>query len=283
MSAPTDLTAQEPKKPELDPTKSLRLVKSTLQMASALKHSPEKAFQQAIITGLKMASADPFKDPLVNPLKLAAALKQFGLSALSWAPEVLMATIDKEVNSWTPTQVSDAIESYHKTGMLKTEIPQLIREKIYAIRVIATSDSAQTEWHVFEKVGGAFNDRTAKFGVVEPLSIGECAKTIAIIEDIRPDEYTNEVKAYIAACAHTAGLLTATPVKWIAMCETFLQQFNHDATGEALDPILKTSIAEKVTELRSSTQPLQEVEDNVVSIQAAKLLEIEYMVDDVLH
>ena len=280
MSLKPELPNKDEHQKELDPKKGLRLVRSTLQVGEALKHSPEKAFQQAIISGLKMASENPFKDPLVNPLHLAAALKKMGIAVLGWAPEVLMTTIDRETNGWTDAQVSEAIEHYHSTGTLKTEVPQLVREKIYAIRVVATSDSAQSEWHTFEKVGGAFNDRTAKFGVVEPLSAGECAKTIAIIEDIRPDSYSNEIKIYIAACAHTAGLLTVSPVKWLAMSESYLQQMNKDATGEEISIATKSSIIRRVEELRTSQ--MQEVEDDVIHIQAAKLIEIDMMADEVL-
>lgn len=256
--------------------KDLHLLKSTLQAGQSFAHkNPEKAVQQMVMAGLKMASHSVFYNPLASPLKLADALKTLGIAALSWAPEVLMATIDQKFGGWTQDQAAEAIEHFHLTSTLKTEVPQLVREKIYAIRVIATSNSAQTEWHIFEKVGGAFNDRVAQFGVVESLTASECAKTVAIIEDIRPDTYENEIKAYIGAACHTDGLYTVSPVKWLALAETYLQQMNFEATGDHVDPDMVKTIADTLSHLRATKTQLRELEDSLVEVQASKLLAIE--------
>jgi hypothetical protein len=272
----------EPKKKDegtgVDAAKGLRLAKSTLSIGESLQaRNPEKALHQVMMAGLKMASAHPFADSLVSPITLALEIKKLGIAVLGWTPETLMATIDQNFNHWTSAQVHDALEYFHKSGVLKTDVPQLVREKIYAIRVIATSNSAQTEWQTFEKVGGAFNDRLAKFGAVEALTPGECARTVAIIENIRPDTYENEVKVYIAACCHAYGLLTVSPVKWLAFADPYLQKLNQESTGEQLDPGVVIQVTNKMAALKDT---VHEVEEDVISIQAAKLLAIDYMAEE---
>lgn len=265
--------------------RALGLAKDTAQVSrSLLAKNPEKAVGQFIVAGLKMANeANPFADPTTNALKLVDPLKSLGLGVLGWSPETLMAAIDKKYNGWTEEKVHEALEHFHKTGSLMTDVPQLVREKIYAIRVIATSNSAQTEWHVFEKIGGAFNDRVVQFGTVEPLTAAECARTVAIIENIRPDTYENGVKIYIGAACHEDGLYTAQPVKWLAMAEPYLQQMNFESTGELPDPVVKQSITSALATYRIHKATIREVPEELIPVQASKLLAIEEYADEVVR
>jgi hypothetical protein len=258
------------------------LVKGVEQVGSNLKGGqPVKALHQAIITGIKLADENVFYNELSSALQVAAALKALSTDALSWTPEVLCAEIDKKFRGWSSERVASAIAHFHKTGTLLTDVPQLVREKIYAIRIVATSNSAQTEWHIFEKVGGAFNDRVAKFGEIEPLSAAEAAKTVAIIEDIRPDVYDNEVKIYIAGCCHQDGLYTIEAIKWLRMSEPYLRQMNRDSTGDPFDPSIGAAIGKKLNELRSLETIPDFDESDVVSVQAGKLLAIELIASKV--
>jgi hypothetical protein len=261
----------------------LRLLKTTLQVGHSLSsHNPEKAVQQLVVAGLKMASDNLFYQETANPLKLVEELKKLGIGALAWAPETLMAAIDRKYGGWSEDQVAEALEHFQKTGVIKTQVPQLVREKLYAIRVVCTSNSAQTEWHIFEKVGGAFNDRIAHFGTLEPLSAAECARTVAIIENLRPDTYEDEIKCYIGASCHMDGLYTADPVKWIRMAETYLQQMNFETTGEHIDLALRTQIESRLADYVASKTTIREVPEDLVSVQATKLLGIKEYAEEIL-
>lgn len=268
----------------LEQTKhQLQLLRRSTQIGGSLvSKNPERAVSQLIVAGLKMAGEDVFYNPLVNPLRLVDGLKSIGIGVLGWSPETLMASIDRKFGHWTESQVAEALDYFHKTGNLKTDVPQLVREKIYAIRVVATSNSAQTEWHIFEKIGGVFNDRIAQFGTVEPLTAAECARTVAIIEEVRPDSYENEIKIYIGAACHMSGLYTVAPVKWLAMAEPYLQQMNYEATADRIEVGLKDEIAVKLAQYRNAKMTLREVPDDVVSVQASKLLAIEEYAEEVL-
>jgi hypothetical protein len=275
------------KKPDhnpLDKTKrELQTVKSVVSVGQSFKNkNPEKAVQQMLMAGIKMAGS-PFSDPLIKPLALVRELKKIGIGALTWEPETLMNVIDTRYHGWTPERVVKASEHFHKTGTLDTDVPKLVREKIFALRVVGTSNSAQNEWDIFEKVGGAFNDRVAQFGVTEPLSPSECAATVAVIESVRPEEYANEVKIYIAASCHEEGLCTVTPVKWISMAEPHLQEMNESAMGEPVDPALKNSIKLAYNNLIQRAETLREVPDTVELVQATKLIAIEYAAREILN
>ena len=270
-------------RPQEQQKNKLQFARATLGAGRSLAvGSPEKAVAQLVVSGLKMASENVFYNPLANPMDLASALKQYGTSVLAWAPETLMNAIDRQFSGWSEVELAEALDHFHKTGNLKTKVPQLVREKVYAIRVIATSNTVQNEWHVFEKIGGVFNDRIAQFGTIEPMNAAECAKTVAIIESVRPDTYENEIKAYIAAACHEYGLYTAAPVKWIAMVETNLQQMNYEATQDHLDVALRDQIGAKYLQYKAHKDTIGEVDEDMVSVQAAKLLAIDIYAEEAL-
>lgn len=277
-SSPTIQAKREP----TDLKKKLKLVRAGEDIAKSLAEGDlEKAFHKTILSGIKLAAGEnPFKDPTVNPLKLAAALKTFGIEVLGWTPETLFAAIDKRYNGWSDDRAKHALDKFHDTGIIDSDVPYLVRQKIYAIRIIATSDTAQNEWHIFEKVGSAFNDRTAKFGVIERLSAGECARTIAIIENIRPDEYSKEVQIYIAASAHEDGFLTVAPSKYLRMVEPILKEINAGEMGASYNPGIVAKISEKLKILQSESGKIQEVADDLITIQALKLMAIDHMGDE---
>lgn len=241
----------------------------------------DRAFNRAIVSGIKLADQTankPFTNPLVSPLVLAQELKKLGLDALAWKPETLFAAIDRRFNGWTDDAAGEAMASFQETGILKTAVPMSVRQKVYAIRTIATSDTVHTQWHIFEKVGSAFNDRIAQFGVVERLSAGECARTVAIIENIRPDEYAKEIKIYIAASAHEDGILSLQPSKWLSMADLYLRQMNKDSTGSDVLPEIVGKISDRVKEMRRTPTRIYPAEDAVI-IQALKILAIDAMGD----
>lgn len=235
----------------------------------------EKAFAKTLASGMKLASENLFKDPTADPLALAAALRSLGLEALVWQPETLFAAIDRTFNFWTNDQVQDALDKFHDTGLIHSDVPSLVRQKIYAIRVVATSDTAHNEWHIFEKVGCVFNNRVAQFGVVERLSPLECARTVSIIEHIRPDGdgYSREIKTYIAASCHEEGLLTIKPSKYLSMANQQLTTMNYAAVGTHMKTEVEIEIRKKIELLRVTGDKMPD--DDIITIQALKLLAVD--------
>jgi hypothetical protein len=255
----------------------VRLVKATSQLVHDMRGgSPQLAISRALVNGMKLAASDSlFYNSTVSPLVLAQELKKMGIHTLAWEPEILMAEIDRVNLGWTPERIQQAITYFHRTGTLDTEVPALVRNKIYALRLIATSDTAHSEWNVFEKVGGAFNDRVPQFGMIEPMTAAECARTVLFIENIRPDSYTDEVKIYIAACCHNDGLYTVAPIPALKMAEPFLKNMIREETGDEADFSLEQKISEKYRQMSAARSSLQSVDgDDIISAQALRLLAV---------
>lgn len=231
-----------------------------------------------VLRGIKMANAN--MDPFTSPMKVLEMLKEAGPQVLVWKPETLCAYLDQKYNGWDPETAAAALEYFHTYGMLDTDVPPLVRQKLYALRIIMTSDSAHREWHVFEKIGCAFNDRLASFSVVEPMNPAECAKTIAIIDAVRPDEFGYEVKTYIAAACHTDGLYTLKPSKYLSMSDELLSMMNREETGRQTNDKIVSDISSKIEDIKKN--PDQSVED-FVSVQALKLLAIDTSAKEVLE
>jgi len=279
---PPQLPKPAPTQDELDrKRKGLRLLRTGEAVASELHQGKlDQALTKALVGGIKMASdLGLFKDPASSPIKLYHAIQSLGIQVLTWKPETLMAAIDKKFHGWSNDKAAEAIAKFHETGALVTDVPSITRQKLYAIRVVVTSDLPHSEWNVFEKVGSAFNNRHAKFDIVERLSTAECARTIAIIESIRPDRYTNEIKVYLAAAAHEDGFYTLAPSKYLNMADAHLKQMNYEATGAQQNPALVTSITAQKLALAKGAAG---VDDDLVSVQAAKLLAVDSYADEAI-
>lgn len=260
---------------------ALRLAKAVQGTSGAIaKGNVEEAVARAIYSSVKMAAADTdvFYQPHTEPLILVESLRRlFGTACLEWLPETLVTAIDFKSGKIDVDQRQRRLADFHLTGELSTDVPSLIRQKIYAIRVVATSDQAHLIWDVFEKVGAVFNDRLADFGNVQRMSTGECARTIAIMDSIRPDEFGPQVKAYVGAVAHEDGFLTLTPSKWLKTFDADLQRFNIAAKTPSLDDAGQAKLVERLKSAAASDT--QDPED-LFDIQARKLLAVDAMADE---
>ena len=221
-----------------------------------------------VLKSIKMAGTDVL-DSLVSPLVLVEVLKEAGVQALAWKPETLCSYLDRKYTGWSDSKIAEALDHFHTTGEIQTSVPALVRHKLYAIRIIMTSDTAHHEWHIFEKVGGAFNDRLADFSTTEPMSPIECACTVALIDKIRPDKFSNEIAAYVAASCHLDGIYTLEPCKWLNFAEGHLRSMNESSAKRAFSDSIAKEIAGKLESVQKSDYVLKE---DFTDIQALKLL-----------
>lgn len=87
-----------------------------------------------------------------------------------------------------------------------------------ALQTVLNTNFAHELWHVFEKVGHAFNTNHVDFTTLQPLQLDEIALTFTILNQIRPQaEYDQEVCAYIAAAAKSSGIVYLPP-EWFPKC-----------------------------------------------------------------
>jgi hypothetical protein len=233
---------------------------------------------KTVLQGIKMSGMD-IHDPFINPTKLVEVLKMAGPSSLAWKPETLYSYLDKNYSGWSSEKIANALEHFHATGELQTDIPTLVRQKLHSIRIVLTSDTAHREWHIFEKVGCVFSNRLADFRTIEPLSPLECAVTVALIDSMRPDRFSDEVAAYVAASCHMTGIYTIAPCKWLNFAESYLQKMNEASTGRPYS----SSIGEQISSRLSVVQKADYIlEETFSDIQALKLLALNVAGDSAL-
>ena len=221
-----------------------------------------------ILRGVKMAGQSIY-DPLVSNNELYEYLLDLGPGALALKPESLFAEIDRKYGGADSDTIVANLEHFHNTGEIKTQVPEINRQRLYAFRILVTSDTAYHEWHIFEKIGCVLNGRLAHFGVVEPLSPLECAVTVSVMDGVRPDTFSEEIKSYVAACCHQGGLYTLKPCKWLAFADEQLQMMNKEEAGRNLSPEIVSNIETKLYIIsKGEHKPEEEFSD----IQALRLL-----------
>jgi hypothetical protein len=106
-------------------------------------------------------------------------------------------------HDWEPETIWAMLSS--EEGIEATDA---IKNMIMALQLITKTNQPFENWHIFEKVGQAFNLNSVSFGEVQPLELSEAALTIKILNAIRPKQkFEAEVHSYVAACARHAGVI----------------------------------------------------------------------------
>jgi hypothetical protein len=148
---------------------------------------------------------------------------------------------------WEPETIWTTLSQDH--GIEATE---QIRNVVLSLQVILSTQQPFENWHVFEKIGQAFNMNSVDFGTLEPLELTEAALTIKILNAIRPNqEYDMEVHGYIAACARLAGVLVL-PSKYFSGASNALLRALDKGEHEIVDYTIKglSPAAQKVHDLK---------------------------------
>jgi len=208
--------ASDSKEPALEGggVNTLRNVKSVLKSLS----DPQKALGKALVSGLTMQSLRD-KEASLSVLKIYSILNDaYDKEWWHWEPETLWQTLTMEHSI---TSDDD------------------LKNLVMALQLCVTTNQPFESWHIFEKVGHAFNFNTVDFQTVQPLEPQEAALAIKILRTIRPKEpFAPEVSAYLAATAKNAGLVYLSPEQFTEEAQAFL-----DGMGNAID--LKDAVINK--------------------------------------
>ncbi len=131
-----------------------------------------------------------------HPIVLDLALiKAFELQWLHWEPETL----------WT---------SIH--SMFQSNVSEHNRAKIQAIQTLQVTKAPWNLWQVFEKVVQALNNNIPKFDVVQAPSIEQLYAAVDMMDTIRRESFSQEVKSYMAAAVlHDEVLYVPPPLDFI--------------------------------------------------------------------
>lgn len=203
--------------------------------------SPEAIAQAAIAYGATKLAQKELK-PDIPALELFNFLmKEYKSEWIDWLPETIRKTI---------------------LGGVENE---LIENKIQALATCLSTDTPWQEWHIFENVGKAFNHQVPVFGILQPLTVGECWTTMHIMEELREEDWSNEVLIYMATSAYTNNFVYLPEESYIGKAQEFLDGFG-------LDLDLKVKTQEAWDKIKDREDLLdREYNDSPVQVQLAKL------------
>jgi hypothetical protein len=197
------LADDTPGRPKSDLSK-LRTLKSVIKSIE----DPHKAIGKALVSGVTLKSLFE-KEGRVKVLGIYGTLNErYGREWWQWEPETVWQTLQKE-------QGIDPSED--------------LKNLISALQLTVTTNQPFENWHVFEKVGQAFNMNPVNFGILQPLEADEVALTLKLLRMIRPkQEFDSEICGYLAAVAKNAGLVWLPKEVFTAGCQSFLEQMGND-------------------------------------------------------
>lgn len=167
----------------------------------------------------QVTKSNLFSHPEAHPYVLDLALiKTFGLEWFTWEQETLFEEIKQTFN---------------------TSIADINRVKIMATMTLHVVDSAWEQWEVFENTIHALNGDIAHPGYVQPCDVPFLMAGVDIINDIRKEDFSDEVGRYVAACFLHDEISYAPPP--LDFAQPFLSQPRYACQhcgnhGDALPP-----------------------------------------------
>lgn len=186
----------------------------------------------------------------ISPIGIYDLLnRQYGSDWQDWEPETIWQTLYQE-QAVTPTE----------------EVKNLIQ----AIQLVCKTNFAFEDFHVFEKVGHAFNLNPVMFDTIQPLEPDEIALEMVILKAIRPQvDFEDEINGYIAACAKSAGMVYLPESIFGVEPQIFLDQLGNDLE-------LKAEVISHLDKIEGAAVD----EDSPLDIQLSRIQEIrEYITD----
>ena len=132
-----------------------------------------------------------FENDDLNPLVMYHMLNNmWGEEWLEWEPETIIQTAEMD-------------------GF---KISSINLGKIFALRVVIKTDRFFTEPRIFEKVVRSFSNKVVDWGTVQRNRVHEIAAAIALIDRyVRDGSFSDDIAAYVAACALSDGYVLLPP------------------------------------------------------------------------
>lgn len=128
----------------------------------------------------QVSKSNLFSHPEAHPYVLDLALiKTFGLDWFGWDPETVFEEIKQTFN---------------------TSIADVNRVKIMATMTMHLVDTAWDQWEIFEHTIQALNGVISKPGYMHPCDISSLMAGVDIMNEIRKEDFADEVGRYTAAC-----------------------------------------------------------------------------------
>lgn len=154
-------------------------------------------------------------NPDAHPVALTLFLAdKYGKGWINWEPEALWTTLAK-----------DLVEPSRHT-----------RAKLQAVRTLLSNDSFYDRWEVFAPCCQALNNNLPDFELCRPASVPQLFHVVWVAEQLRgKQEYSDEVRSWVAACALTEGIVFLPPPLDFAQKEAEMPEYRCKKCGN-VDP-----------------------------------------------
>ena len=119
-----------------------------------------------------------------------ALLRVFGVAWHGWEAETIWSEIHRA---------------------FKTQISEIARAKIMAVKTCRVSSGPWESWQVFEKVIQVFNNNQPRWDLMQAPGIEQLYAGIDIMDTLEKRPFSDEVKLYIAAACHNEDVLFLPP------------------------------------------------------------------------
>jgi len=188
-------------KPDLTALRTMRSIVKSLA-------DPQKAIGKALVSSATMKTVFD-KEASLSVLGIYGILNDaYERAWWEWEPETL----------WQTLKLEHGIETTDE-----------LKNLIMALQLTVKTNQPFENWHVFEKVGHAFNFNPVNFSLLQPLEPHEAALALALLRKIRGDTpYESEICGYLAASAKNAGLVYLDPEIFTANCQAFLDKMGNN-------------------------------------------------------
>lgn len=203
----------------------------------------------------KMASKplEVLAQPEVSPIRIMVELDD------AWGDE------------WLDWEYETIFQTAHNEGV---DIQRQNEDKIMALKVLLNTNRFWEESRVFEKVCLAFNHKIVDWMVVQEPGVHEMSAARALIDRyIDEQEFSDEVKTYVAGVAIHAGFVMLPPLLRFAS-EPFSKKLMENMGDEALD--------RQESLLKALQQNNPELVDEGGKIQFFRLLRCHYHAQEAL-
>jgi len=122
----------------------------------------------------------------------ALCLSKYGIDCLDWEPETL----------W--------LELYEDFDI---DVEESNKDKIQASIALIKANTFYEYFQAFEGIGKAFNGQNPNFEYITPLTPEECSWAVkeALLIDDTPEEFSEEIKAYVREVLRDHGFYIAPP------------------------------------------------------------------------
>lgn len=209
--------------------------------ASKLLVDPTNIPQAVVIYATEKMASVEIKEDITAMALFDIMMERYGADWFEWTPETIRATV------------------------LNGEPNELIENKIQAMAVCCSTDTPWLEWHIFENVGKAFNHQVPNFGMLEPLSLGECWVTMEAMDYMRDENWSNEALIYVATVAYANNFVYLPENSPLGEAQDHLDGFGTDMD-------LKMKVSESWSKIESrNVLDAEFKDDDPVQVQLAKL------------